>query len=77
MFTCKKKFEVKSHEVVDFVRLLGRVGLKFEFTDEYCVTDELDSSRKVRYRRFYVKGTRRQMMRFYEARDILFKYRLH
>ena len=77
MFTCKKKFDVNSNEVIDFVRLLGMIGMRFEFSDEYCVNDDLDSSRKVRFRRFYVIGTHRQMNKFYEARDLLYKYRLH
>ena len=77
MFTCKKKFEINSYEVVDFIRLLGRIGMQFEFSDEYCVADELDSAKQVRCRMFHVKGTRKQMAKFYEARDLLAKYHLH
>lgn len=77
MFTYKEEFEINSHDVIDFVRLLGRIGMRFEFSDEYCMRDDLDPTRKIRFRRFYVTGTRRQFNKFYEARDMLWKYRLH
>ena len=77
MFTFKKKFEINSHEVIDFVRLLGRFGLKFEFSDEYSTIDELDPTRKQRWRMFIVKGTWRQLKEFYQARDIIMKYHAH
>ena len=34
MFTITRKFQVETHEVMDFVRLLGRFGLKFKVSDE-------------------------------------------
>lgn len=77
MFTFKKKFEVSSHDVIDFLRLLGRFGLKFEFSDEYYTIDELDPNRKQRWRMFIVKGTLRQLREFYQARDIIVKYHIH
>ena len=77
MFKFRKKFEISSHEVIDFIRLLGRFGLQFEFSDEYCTHDELDPSRKLRWRRFIVKGTRRQLREFYRARDIIADYHRH
>lgn len=77
MFTFKKKFEINSYEVIDFVRLLGRFGLRFEFSDEYCIVDELDPSQKQRWRMFVVRGTRKQLRDFYQARDIIAKYHAH
>jgi hypothetical protein len=77
MFKFKKKFEVSSHDVIDFLRLLGRFGLKFEFSDEYYTVDELDPRHKQRWRLFIVKGTLRQLREFYQARDIIVKYHIH
>lgn len=77
MFKFKKKFEVNSHDVIDFLRLLGRFGLRFEFSDEYWTVDELDPDRKQRWRMFWVKGTRKQLRDFYLARDIIAKYHAH
>jgi hypothetical protein len=77
MFKFKKKFEINSHDVIDFLRLLGRFGLKFEFSDEYWTIDELDPDRKKRWRRFVVEGTRKQLKELYLARDIIAKYLAH
>ena len=77
MFKFKKKFEINSHDVIDFLRLLGRFGLKFEFSDEYYTIDELDPNRKKRWRMFIVKGTRKQLKEFLTARDIIAKYLTH
>lgn len=77
MFTFKKKIEVRSHDVIDFLRLVGRFGLKFEFSDEYCTIDELDPNRKLRWRMFIVRGTWKQLREFDQARDIIAKYRIH
>lgn len=76
MFTIKKKFEIHSHEVMDFVRLLGRFGLKFKVSDEYEV-NKPDGKTKDRYRVFMVFGTRRQISEFLDARDIIYEYHLH
>lgn len=78
MFTYRKKFNINSHEVIDFVRLLGRVGVKFQISDEMAfVEDEGDATRKTYFRRFYVYGTRRQFGELSEARDIMMQYHLH
>lgn len=73
----RKRFEVNSHEVIDFVRLLGRFGLRFQISDEYYVFDDIDPNKKERFRRFTVFGTKKQLNEFYEARDILYRYLLH
>lgn len=64
MFKTKIRIRIGSQDVIDFVRLLGRFGLKFEFSDEYSIVDDIDPDRKLRWRRFYVYGTRRQLKRF-------------
>lgn len=77
MFKFKKKFEVSSHDVIDFLRLLGRFGLQFEFSDEYWTVDELEPNHKLRWRMFIVKGTLKQLRDFNMARDIIIKYHAH
>lgn len=77
MFEQKKKFDVASSEVIDFVRLLGRFGMKFQISEEYMYVDDKDPNRKHYFRRFYVFGTRREFNDFFEARDILLNYHLH
>ena len=74
MFTIKRKFEVESHEVIDFVRLIGRFGLKFKISDEYVVENP-DKTTKERRRRFIIYGTHRQLSDFLEAREIIYDYR--
>lgn len=74
MFTVKRKFEVESHEVMNFVRLIGRFGLKFKVSDEYTVEDP-EKNTKRRYRRFIIYGTYRQLGEFLEAREIIYDYR--
>lgn len=74
MFTVKRKFEVEIHEVMDFVRLIGRFGLKFKVSDEYTVEDT-EKNIKNRYRRFIIYGTYRQLSEFLEAREIIYDYK--
>lgn len=74
MFTIKRKFEIESHEVMDFVRLIGRFGLKFKVSDEYIVEDP-EKNTKDRYRRFIIYGTYRQLGDFLEAREIIHEYK--
>ena len=76
MFTVRKKFEIDSHEVIDFVRLLGRFGLKFKVSDERVIEGE-DGKPTSRYRCFMVFGTRRQIGEFMDARDIIYEYHKH
>lgn len=76
MFTIKKKFEIDNHEVMDFVRLLGRFGMKFKVSDEYEVIGQ-DEKTKTRRRAFIVYGTRKQLSEFLDARDIIYEYCMH
>lgn len=69
MFKTKMRIRINAHDVIDFVRLLGQFGLRFEFSDEYSVVDDIDPDRKLRWRRFYVYGTRRQLKKFEKVLD--------
>lgn len=76
MFTVRKKFEIESFEVMDFVRLLGRFGLKFKVSDERAV--EVGEGKPPRhYRCFVVFGSRRQIGELLDARDIVCEYNKH
>lgn len=76
MLTVRKKFEINTHEIMDFVRLLGRFGLKFKMSDEYVVKD-IDDKPVNRYRCFIVLGTRKQIGELLDARDIIMEYHKH
>jgi hypothetical protein len=76
MFIIRKKFEISNHEMMDFVRLLGRFGMKFKVSEEQEIPNQ-DGKTKDRYRVFTVFGTRRQIREFMEARDIIYEYHLH
>lgn len=77
MFTYEMKMEVNSHEVIDVVRLLGNFGMRFEISDEYSRVDDLDPDRKVRFRRFVVYGSRKELKAFFGARRLIKNYHLH
>lgn len=77
MFKREMRMEVKSCEVVDVVRLLGKFGLKFEFTNEYRRGDTLSSNGQNWFRRFTVYGTKKKLKAFVEARQVIYNYRLH
>lgn len=74
MFTVAKKFEVNTHEIIDFLRLVGRFGVKFKIGDEYIVEG---ADNKERFRKVVVFGTRRQLADILEARAIIAEYGRH
>ena len=73
----KKKLEVSAHDVIDIVRLLGHIGMRFEFTDEYVKVSDTESTRKERYRMFIIYGSRKQLAEFNNLRNIILQYHLH
>lgn len=77
MFTRKLKMEVKASEVVDVVRLLGKFGLRFEFTNEYRKGNTFNSNGQNWFRMFTVYGRRKKLAEFTKVRQIIFDYRLH
>lgn len=70
MFIKQLTLQVNSKDVVNFVRLLGRFGMRFEISNEYCKADDLDPSRKNWFRRFVIYGTRRKLTKFCGAINI-------
>lgn len=71
-FTKKRKFEVNTHELIDFLRILGRVGIQFKISGEYTV--ETEPGKTERYRRVTVFGTRKQIADILEAQEIIYDY---
>lgn len=72
MFIKKYEFPVKRSLVVDFVRLLGRYGLRFTMGDEYCVVDHNYPQNSCKYRKFKVYTTKWKMVKFnQEAMSVL------
>lgn len=74
-FTKKRKFEINSHELIDFLRILGRIGIQFKIGGEYVVADE--NGKTERFRRVTVFGTRKQIADILEAQDIIYDYCSH
>lgn len=82
MFTKKYFFNIKSDKVDDFIRLIGRYGLRFIMSDDYeryeekskydwNITDNESEDVKANVRRFKVYGNKLQMRKFYEAVNVL------
>lgn len=80
MFTIKKVYDINSREVIDFVRLIGRFGLKFRISEEFVMDDPAAAQNgkpKDRYRRFTVFGTFGQIRKFNYAREMIYEYLMH
>jgi hypothetical protein len=71
-FTKRRKFEVNAHELIDFLRILGRIGIQFKISGEYVVEDV--DGKSERYRRVTVFGTRKQIADILEAQEIIYDY---
>jgi hypothetical protein len=62
---------VDSHSIIDFVRVLGRLGLKFDVSDERCVTDKNDPDKKSRHRMFVVHATSKEIQELMNIIDVI------
>ena len=68
---------INSWHTIDFVSVVGDIGLKFKFVDEIAQPDKLDPQRKHYYRRWVVRGKRKQINRLIERledKGIAFRY---
>ena len=81
MFVKKYEFKIGQSYVLNFVRLLGRVGCKFEISNLRCDVkdgrfgvDGLDVEQKYYYRAFTVYATKRQIEKLRETSNILRDY---
>lgn len=77
MFEKKYRRDIDSFEVMDFVRILGRFGMKFTVSNERYIADDTYPNRRRSVRTFHIYTTRRQYRKFCEAIDILANYHLH
>jgi hypothetical protein len=77
MFTKSYKFNVDTHSIIDFVRVLGRIGLKFDIGDERCVADKNDPDKKTRYRTFVVYAKWKEIEELMNLMDIIATYQQH
>ena len=71
----RRKFEINSCEMIDFMRILGRIGVQFKIDNEYIVEDA--NGRTERFRRVTVFGTRKQIADVLEAQEIIVDYCAH
>lgn len=81
MFTKEYTFKIGSNYVLNFVRLLGRIGVKFEISNTRCDVKEnrfgvdgMDMEQKYYYRMFRVYATNRQIAKLRDASNILKDY---
>lgn len=61
MFTNTYETNVESGNVVRFVRILGKIGVRFKMSDEWFVTDDLDPAKKTWCRTFRIYATKKQL----------------
>lgn len=61
MLTKTYETNVESGNVVQFVRILGKIGLRFKMSDEWYVADDLDPAKKIWYRTFRIYATKKQL----------------
>ena len=61
MFNKSHEVTVESGCVVDFVRVLGSYGVRFEMSDEWYNVDQIDPNTKRWYRTFKVYAGKKQM----------------
>lgn len=74
MFTIGREFEIGAQEIVDFARLVGRIGLRFSISSEYVANS---NGREERYRKFIVYGTKRKISKLLESRELIHTYMQH
>lgn len=71
----KKKFEINSYELIDFLRILGRIGIQFKIGNEYVV--EGTDGKSERFRTVIVFGNRRQIADILNTQEIICEYCSH
>lgn len=76
MFINEYEIKVASSEFIDVVRLLGRYGLRFEFSGEYIKATE-NPFQPSCWRIFKIYATRKQMDLIKADMNIVAKYFLH
>lgn len=66
MFKKIERIEIESGYCLDFVECLGEIGcLEFRFGEEFYYVDDLNPKRKLHFRRWVVKGNKKDIERLY------------
>lgn len=76
MFYKSEEFNIDTFYFADFMRLLGRIGVKFDVSDEYYSIDRVDPKRKHYYRTVTVHANRKQLSELYAVGNILVGYQM-
>lgn len=71
MFTRKYKFTIESFHFVDFMRLIGKFGLKFEVGNERCCIGRCGLTH---YRDITVYATKKEIDRVYDTIEVLYNW---
>ncbi len=74
MFTKRHNFTIDNADLVDFMRILGAVGVRFEISDLKSEADCRDPMRKVFYRIITVHGTKKQIAEIHHTISIIANY---
>lgn len=68
---------IDSWYAIDFMSVLGELGLEFRFSGEHCYVDDIDPRRKHYYRKWVVRGNKKKINRLIERlydKRIAFRY---
>lgn len=66
-------FIVRSYNLVDFLQVLGKFGVRFELSDVWNVVDQTDPNKKNWYRAVRVHATKKLIKEIYgETRSIVY-----
>lgn len=58
--------EIESGYSIEFIRVLGELGLEYRFGSEHYYVDDLNPRRKHYYRRWAIRGSKRKLDRLFE-----------
>ena len=76
MLTRTEEFNIGSFYFADFMRILGRIGVQFDVSDEYYTVDRIDPKRKHYYRTITVHASRKKLSELYAAVQVLIGYQM-
>ena len=66
MFKKTIGLEIDSWYAMDFIAVLGELGLEFRFGGEHYHIDDMDHRRKHYYRRWAIRGSKQKIERLME-----------
>ena len=66
MFKKTIGLEIDSWYAMDFMAVLGEIGLEYRFGGEHYYIDDMDPRKKHYYRRWVVRGPKKKIIRLLE-----------